>query len=432
MIKKHYTNVRFHICLFLTVYLIYNVNYNFTFGIPSSYLILFFMLIYCIINILNKKTLPIKNKSALLFSFLLFSWSIFSFINNPENSSDSYFIRTSFLYFLIILFSASIYKFIFLENNLLLLKTIGFAGLVNSIFIILMLISTSFQSSYLSLINQKTFSLIGGNDALNGAMSLRMIGISGISVYSIGFVQVLCSISYLLFIYYKNNRRIKLTLNDSIILILLVVSSVISARSSLIGIMFFLLIFLKISQFKQTLKFLVSSSLLITIIFSIVISLLPLTFKEFFLSWITEIFVSGTKTGSLQENINMFIYGWNDFSFLGDSRWYGNNNDYYMNTDVGWYRILFSVGYIGLLLWIFTITFIFLNKNMFFRKFNNESWVSILLLIYTIVITFKGAILFDSFQSLFIFMMINLIFQKENKINRKYISNHSCLQRSSI
>ncbi|UBX50295.1 hypothetical protein LDO51_05765 [Providencia alcalifaciens] len=246
-----------------------------------------------------------------------------------------------------------------------------------------------------------------GDGILDGLMSLRMIGITGFSAYSTSFVQMLCAICFLLYVFYKKNRKLELNLRESLILIFIILSAVISARSAFLGILVFLLILIKISTIKEFTKF-ISLSLLLIIIFIItIISFVPTEFKEFFIRWITELFVSGTNTGSFQTNVKMFKFSLADFSLLGDSRWFGDNNDYYMNIDVGWYRILFSIGYIGLFFWILTILSIVGWKHILPPRLTSEKWIAALILLYIFIMNFKGAILLDSFQSLFILLSIN-------------------------
>ncbi len=394
--------------LFFMTYLIYNVNYKFMLGIPSTYIVITLTLIYFFICSFYKKIFYLKINSSVFFSTLLLIWSLISLmINNEKN--DFYLIRISLLYFIIILLFPFIYKIVFKKNVLLLLKTIGFVGLINGIFIISMFIIKPFQELYLTLINQTTFDLVGGNSAIDSAMSLRMIGITGFSAYSTSFVQMLCAICFLLFIYYKDNKKLKMQFKDVLILIFIIFSALISARSAILGIFIFILIYIKISNIKQSLKFIVSLFSLLSIFIITIINFIPNEFKDFFINWITEFFVSGSKTGSLQANINMFIYDWIDFSLTGDSRWFGNNNDYYMNTDVGWYRILFSIGYVGLSLWLLAIISIIGWKNLFSLNSSNKICIMTLIFTYVLIMTFKGAILFDSFQSIFILLSISLI-----------------------
>lgn len=399
----------------MTLYLIYNVNYNFTFGVPSSYLILFALMSYTSICILKYKKFPVKTITPLLFSALLLSWSILGLLIN-DGVTDNYLIRLSFMYFIISMFSYSFYVFIFKHNKLLLLNAIGLAGFINSILIVTMLIIKPFQLFYLQFINQTIYETLGETDAVDGLISLRMVGITGFSAYTTAFVQMLCAICFLLYVYYKNNNRVKLTASESTILVLIIASAVFSARSSFIGIVFFIVIFLKLSNFSQLIKFISISSLLL---FSIIIStiiLLPDNFKDFFVKWVFELFTSGTQSGSLNGNLSMFKFSWSDFSLLGDSRWHGDNNDYYMNVDIGWYRILFSVGYIGLFLWILNIISIVGWKNIFSTKINEGVWVSIIVMLYIIIMNFKGAILFDSFQSILILSAISIAIS-EKKTN---------------
>ncbi len=397
----------------LALYFMYNVNYDFLFGIPTSYISLAVMLLYSILYSINNKKFPILLISPVIFSLVLFIISIISFSLNHQ-LVDTYLVRTSFLYFIICLFGFIIYKSVFKNNRLLLLKSIGYAGFINSIFIISMLIIKPFQIFYLSLINQSSFELMKGDGVLDGAMSLRMIGITGFSAYSTGFVQMLCAICFLLFIFYKNNRNLKLNKNESIVLVLIILSAIISARSSFLGILIFLLIFFKLSNFKQSFKFIMLAITLLIGLIITVVSFVPAEFKDFFINWLTELFVSGTDTGSLQANVNMFIYDFHDFSLIGDSRWFGDNNDYYMNTDVGWYRVLFSVGYLGLCVWILIILSIINWKEILSLKISVESWIILLLVAYVFIMTFKGAILFDSFQSLFILLSIKIALFHKN------------------
>lgn len=400
--KEKYTNKRIIICSTLLLFLFYNTNYKFLHGIPTSYISLFIIILFSILSVLSTGRIKIKINSATYFSLFLFLWSLASYTINLYEP-DIYLVRSSFLYFTICIFYPIIYKFVFLENKLLLLKSIGYAGLINGIFIILMLTIKSFQLLYLQFIDQSSLELIQDKNVLDSAMSLRMVGITGFSAYSTGFVQVLCATCYLLYVFCD---RKKLKFPDIVILIFIFISAILSARSSLVGIFIFTLIFLILFKIKALIRFSLLLLVFLPLLVFLITQLVPSDFKNFFINWLTEIFSSGTKTGSLQANMNMFIYGWSDFSLIGDSKWYGNNNDYYMKTDVGWYRILFSVGYIGLFIWLLTIVTMIKWTNIFSPKLSKVNLISILIIIYIVIINFKGAILFDSFQSIFIILSI--------------------------
>ncbi|ELK4959959.1 O8 family O-antigen polymerase, partial [Escherichia coli] len=249
---------------------------------------------------------------------------------------------------IMVLFVSPFIACIFKNDRKEVLKTVGYAGLVNGILILGMLIFKPLQYIYLPLLSEKTFLLIGGNDAIESLMSLRMIGITGFSAYTTGFVQVLCAICYIYYMILRDGR-IRLKLSDYILLIIIFLSALVSARSSLIGIFLSIIILMFNMNSLRFIKTLSLSIISVIFLFSIITMLLPDNLSDFFINWATEFFVSGTKTGSLQTNIDMYIYGLNDFSAFGQSRWYGDNNDYFMNTDVGWYRLAFSIGFLGVI-----------------------------------------------------------------------------------
>ncbi|EOD8883355.1 hypothetical protein ACJ5W4_004567, partial [Enterobacter hormaechei] len=199
------------------------------------------------------------------------------------------------------------------------------------------------------------------------------------------------------------------------ILVVIFMSALVSARSSLIGIVLSVGILMFNMNAIKLIKTVLASILAIITIFILIVPMLPVDSRDFFINWATEFFVSGTKTGSLQSNIDMYIYSLKDFSMFGESRWYGDNNDYFMNTDVGWYRLAFSIGIVGVIVWCFTIFSVFGFDKVFTSKIRIENVISIALLIYILLMMFKGAIVFDSFQSIFIFLIFNYVFnQREN------------------
>ncbi|NUG46873.1 hypothetical protein [Escherichia coli] len=403
--------------LIFILFTLFSVSYNFTpVVIPTAYLSIVVMFITFLYQIYTVGKVTIINRSSLIFCSLFILSSILSYLLN-FSKTDAYMIRISTMYFLIILFTPAIYILMFKRNDLLILKIIGYAGFINAIFIITMLVIPSFQSFYLSFINSSTLSLIG-SDAIENAMSLRMIGITGFSVYFAGFMQILCALFFTIYIYYKNGNNFKPSIFEIFILAFILLSSIIAARSSFIGVTILIFIIFKLANIFQFLKITLFNIAILLGSLTVLIVFLPSHFQDFFIHWLTEFFQSGKETGSLQENINMFRYNWNDFSSIGDSRWFGDNNDYYMNVDVGWYRILFSVGYLGLLFWLFTIVCTLGLNNIFSLKFTNEQWITISILIYIFIMNLKGAILFDSFQSVFLLAILNLIFKSRR--NKKY------------
>lgn len=221
---------------FLLLFFIYSVHYNFLpLKIPTSYFLILLFLYAWFINLCMHPRTIMTNKISLLICFTLIIWSLLSFIINQGKLPDTLLIRTFCLYLLIIITYPAILKIFFKNNIIFLLRTLGWIGLVNAFFIFGMLISPGFQKFYLSLLNDKLYSVLGSKEELlKSYMSLRMIGITGLSVYTTGFIQVFLAICYMLYISLINNSR-KI---HYIIILLISISAMIAARSSFVGLLF--------------------------------------------------------------------------------------------------------------------------------------------------------------------------------------------------
>jgi hypothetical protein len=126
------------------------------------------------------------------------------------------------------------------------------------------------------------------------------------------------------------------------------------------------------------------------------------------MSWFLEIFQSGIEVGSLQANISMFsAYSFFDFSLLGDFRLRSDDGGYYQDTDVGYYRMMFSVGMLGML---FFLLFVF--SPFYFRAVSSKrnvapiNFTSLLISLMILIVLFKGAILFDAFPLISLFVIL--------------------------
>ncbi|RRO08358.1 hypothetical protein [Pectobacterium aquaticum] len=397
----------------LFTYLIYSVNYRYVY-IPSTYLVIFlffcFFFFYAFKN--NLKISYEVSSVPLLLAFVFFIWSIFSYAINLNDGADLYMVRTSIIYFLMIFLVPFIVRYFFIRPENILLF-FGLVGFINAVFIFSMLLVKPFQEFYLSLIGSGAFDLIGGSESLDGFMSLRMVGITGLSVYSSGFMQMILAISLVTYMYFSPKET---RLLHYVMLVLIILSALIAARSSIIGVLFFCIFAMSSFNIKKIIKILCVVIFLLYISFMSVMSFLPSDLSDFFLKWATEIFLSGTKTGSVKENISMFIYDFNDFGLVGDSKWYGGLDGYYKGTDVGWYRVCFSVGYIGVIIWFGLLISLFYHALLSSsRKVFLLSWC---VFFYIIIMMFKGAVLFDAYQAVFVIHSIFFVMKYNDKFSR--------------
>ncbi len=388
------------ICI-VTLYFVYNVNYKINpLGIPTSYLTLVYFSFIGWLCIVMKRHLMKIQLVPLILAILFIMCSMFSFILSSKQP-DFYMLKISILYFFIILFLPIFLNYYFHNTQSKVLLALGYAGTINGIIIIAMLLYPDFRLAYIDLISEVQFVLVGEN-AAESLMSLRMVGVTGLSVYSAGFVQTTLAMVYLL--YLKLNYQKPTAINIACIITMLT-SAFFVARSSLVGIVLFVISYKYFFDYRSMFKLLFAFFISGTCVIFAVYIFLP-SFYEFFFNWAFEIFLKGSQAGSLETNIAMYRYGLNDFSLFGDSKWFSGNGGYYMRTDVGWHRLLFCVGYLGAFTWLLLLLSVIGIRNIKRMFKNNISFIIVMLSIYVIIIMCKGAIMFDAFQIMAVFVVL--------------------------
>ncbi|WP_105258039.1 hypothetical protein [Pseudoalteromonas sp. T1lg88] len=378
----------------MVLFLLYNVEYTFFFGLGSRYLILggLALVSLFLVRRVNKFTLV-----AFLISLFLLSFSILNAIHNGH-----YELTYLKVYFVVSLCVVSVPAFIKLISSGAEvgqgLRYFGYAAFINSIFIFSMFISPSFRDFYLSFLKLEVYELFGSGVA-DSLLLLRMVGVSGFSGYSTAFTQMLCLILYYVYIM-KFREQKKMLKSDYILFFIVISSSFIVSRSTIVGVAF-LLFFGAFDRrnLKSNIFFILFFIfMMISVVFSLSF-VLPENQYEFFKGWVFEFFQSGAETGSVKSNLEMYKYTLYDFSIFGDARLLNGSGGYYMGTDVGYFRVLFSSGYIGLFLLLGFL--FFLTRPI---SLSGEVRVfSLLLLSYILVFMLKGYILQDAF---FIYLLL--------------------------
>lgn len=387
---------------FVFLYFLYSVHYSFIpLGIPTRYIALSVMLLFSLLFCFKTGVIARSQVSPLLSGLIFLIVCILSYSVGAQDA-DTHMIKISLLY-VVIIFSAPLFvKLLFEKNPPDCLLALGYAGLVNAFLIMLMLAWPDFRYFYISSISESVYNFLG-DDAFQSMIVLRMVGITGFSAYTTGFTQVALALTYILYV--KLNFGVPRA-RDYIIVGSILFSALLVSRSSLLGIGLCLIVTGRFFGWTRLLYYCGVGLMLIVTISAFTLSNLPERQSEFFTSWISEPFVAGVNTGSLQKNLDMFVYGIGDFSMLGDSKWFGKYNQYYMETDVGWYRLLFAAGYMGLISWLIMLFFVAGGVSIFQVKGRPIQFVSLILVIYTLVMMLKGAILFDFFAGIGLFMIL--------------------------
>ena len=387
----------------LTIFLMFNIKYKL---LPPTFFIGSFVItIMSIYYFYKGYKFPIKLlKPVFIYIFFVFSTIISAFVS--ENF-DLFLFSLIITIFFLITVVPYVYLSYFKNREIEIIKYIVYAGIINSIFIITMFLSSDFKLLYLSILQKVDLLQIKGEGALDSLYALRLVGLTGSATYGMSIVQVIMAFLY---VYYVRVTFYRFRLLNYFILSILLISAIISGRTAFIGIalllIFMFLVVKKVDLLKFILLFLISSSLLL--VFASIF--LPENFYSFFENWILQLFKKVEKLGSLEANINMYIYGFNNFSFFGDFRWFNDETrtSYYMYTDVGWYRFLFAFGYIG-----FGIFLIFLFSLIkFSNKINNEMLLSFFIIVFLLIVMFKGAILFDFYIVFFVLTILYFIISR--------------------
>lgn len=387
----------------LTIFLMFNIKYKL---LPPTFFIASFVItIMSIYYFYKGYRFPIKLlKPIFFYTLFVISTIISAFVS--ENF-DLFLFSIIITIFFLITVVPYVYLSYFKNREIEIIKYIVYAGIVNAIFIIGMFLSSDFKLLYLSMLEKVDLIHTKGEGALDSLYALRLVGLTGSATYGMSIVQVIMAFLY---VYYVRVTFYRFRLLNYFILSILLISAIISGRTAFIGIalllIFMFLVVKKVDLLKFILLFLISSSLLL--VFASIF--LPENFYSFFENWILQLFKKGEKIGSFKENLNMYIYGFNNFSFFGDFRWFNDETrtSYYMYTDVGWYRFLFAFGYIG-----FGIFLIFLFSLIkFSNKINNEMLLSFFIIVFLLIAMFKGAILFDFYQIFFVLTILYFIISR--------------------
>ncbi|GEM_PF-4412491 len=391
--------------LFLALLVFYFYNVKFTFLPVSSFVWApaLISLIY-FYYFLRGYTAVSREYLLILFSFLIFEIlavsSIFANIVHFEVNV----LRVLLVLFVAVFVFPNVLARYFEFDPVRAFKYIGLVGLVNSLFIILMFVFPSVKALWLSIIESLIERHLGDIDTSESMMSLRMIGINGFSAYSTSFLQITFAMFYMVYIYIGFK---KISMCSILVVALIVASAFLAGRTTWVLFPFFSLFFVLLFGVWGFVKFAFFGAAVSVIFLMSFLVLADTVFVDFFLSWLFEVFSSGERVGSLGTNIDMlFSYSLIDFGLLGDFRLRADDGGYYMHTDVGYYRLLFAFGWLGTLAFFLLIFSPALRGRYVFKS--NE-YPGLLLCCFLIcmvlVVSFKGAILLDSFPvvSLIIF-----------------------------
>lgn len=343
--------------------------------------------------------IPKSMSLILLSSLLLVVTSLFSVLVN--GTSDLYFLKLvviNIAKFLTVYLLAKSLKAVYGYLSFsLMTKYVVIAAVIQILLSVFMFLNTNFYELATGLLTYSELATM----AMGRSEGIRLLGFGTMFFYSgiiHGFVLMLIAIT-LRIRKYTNIQYVWYILS----FILIFVGGMMLARTTMVGFGLALLILVyknRIFYLKITVKMRkgLISLLLVFVLIGTLISFLPNEVKEkmeiaseFAFEMVENYIDSGKlETKSTNQLAELYIFPSNLQTWIvGDGLW--DNADglgYYMNTDVGYCRMLFYMGLVG------TLSFFYYQYamiyGMFKRNGNIDKFVFVLFFFYGLVLNLKG------------------------------------------
>ena len=233
-------------------------------------------------------------------------------------------------------------------------------------------------------------------------MGYRNLGFKGISIYDYAFASMACVLIDFSF-------RIK-KVSNCVIYPVLISFALMSGRTSLIVLMFFLLIFF--NDFKGKIS---ATIVFLCILILILIVVNPPFIHSKELQWILEPLVNMTKgkfeTESTDDLLNNHLYFPDNFFGYGVWSQFGDLvNNTFRGSDSGFILMIVFSGWLGFIAYIFSVllmSLLFLLSGGILRL---EKKIYLFFLASILATMIKGPIIFSEYVSLLCFIVISPIY----------------------
>lgn len=402
----------------------FSINFNF---LPVSCLVIIFSvaLLYFLYLLIKKHKFLINKKLFYFQMFFLVQIILYCITYVFSNSNEISQLQIIFVFYVVYpIISLFIIKF-FLNNQSknTIIRLFLIAIFTQAVLSIIVTFSPEFRNLAFSLLNVDL-------DRLSQSANVRFVGF-GIAYFNLGTVMVL---GLLLSVYLIKNKY----KSDNVFyipvllfaLFLFILLGVFSARVSILGIIIILLMYLyttnifKINKntFSHVVTLALSLMFLTIILYLFIPSYTLFNLDSFFdksIPWAFEMFnnlLNGNRlqSDSTDDLSKMFFLPKNSFTMLfGDARMY-DGDLYYMHTDVGYIRQIFSYGILGLTVSIISYTYL---CNIIRKYF--DSFLAISLFFLILIFNIKGIfIYYSNFDFFIIFIFVYIIINEQPKPNK--------------
>lgn len=203
---------------------------------------------------------------------------------------------------------------------------------------------------------------------------------------------------------FTNKKTIKM---DTLKALILIFTGIGMARTMFVSIFLFFLILIMRFKLLLFLWNIIKNKIVIVTLVTITIFWNKIyASNEKLIRWATD-FLTGKRDPSLERLKTMYVYPDNIYTWLlGDSKLFDGDR-YYMHTDVGYLRIIFAIGFVGLLIYFFIPIFLALYTS----KQTRNKQIKLLmkfLIIYALILNLKGMIDLTYIVLLFYFYVMKI------------------------
>lgn len=405
------------ILLLTLVFIIYGVKFSF---LPMdfqriSYLVIvplaFVLLLFGRRRYSEVYLLSVNKEWKFLFLLFLVSFLYTILVLLYSGSMDLTFLRMHIDYFLTFFILIPTLYLLFFESMSknegfnVLIRLLILVGLIQAIVMISMLILPNFQKFVFGFIDTN-----GAHIRFESDFRYRAIGLTGFASYSMAVSQ--CFILYLFVYLWTNNQSAKEFIISLFSFFIILASALLSARTSFIFILplYTLIGTAALIRFRPKLSkklfYVLFATVLLSSVAFVYFSVIESALYRRLYSWMFELFLNLIESGSFSTQStdslsSLFFIPSMSTIFWGDGK-YLLNGAYYMETDVGFLRVLLYGGVVGSFLFYAPFFYLF-YLGFKTTKIQFGFFVALLFLIFSLaffVINIKGSIFFDGFNTL--------------------------------
>ncbi len=220
-----------------------------------------------------------------------------------------------------------------------------------------------------------------------------------------------------------------------LIVTLLLITGIFIARTSMIGLIG--LVFL--------LKGKHSGRMLVKWVFSVVFvaALVVAIYLEFFsdlisIDWAFELVINYFDSGELETRstdhlMTMWVFPKNELTWvIGDGLFLNKDGTYYMHTDVGYLRVIYGIGLVGLFVFVLNQAFYFRTLVKLGTNDSNLKLLAWILVAYILILNIKGLFELNYFYFLLIgFLQYRKYYERKWAENKRIVAGLQCRENAA-